>query len=268
MDITLPKRSIQRFFLGAWALVVVAGGASVYAEYVLHSENYYWIQLFGLAYEQNLPTWYVSGLFLLCSLLLAMIAATMHKQRRPYVIHWGMLALAFLYISCDETATIHEHCCGRFNAHGIFYYGWVIPGSIVVASMGFLLLKFLADLPSRTRTRFMVAATFYVGGALMLDMLCGYLHDHWGTDILLYGIVDLIEESLEILGITLFLFALLDYVHPDSDALRLLIQGARFGDHPTRSEESDGERPESSTAMVPLQASEMAGELPIQGFHG
>jgi hypothetical protein len=263
MELTLPIRSIQRFFLGAWALVVVAGGASVYAEYVLHSENYYWIQLFGLAYEQNLPTWYVSCLFLLCALLLAMIAATMHKQRRPYVIHWGMLALAFLYISCDETATIHELSSGWFNLHGIFYYGWVIPGSLVVAGMGLLFLTFLGHLPRRTRVRFVVAGFIYVTGALCLDMVCAYLDDRSGTDTILYGMFDLIEESLEILGITLFLLALLDYVNPHGDALRLSIHAARNGDSPTGSEESGGEKPEFSTAAVCLLANDIAAEAPV-----
>jgi hypothetical protein len=243
--------------------VVVAGFFSVVAECVLRSENHLLIQHFGLAYEQNVPTWYISSLLLLCAGVLALIATSKQKKRQPYVMHWWILAFAFLFISCDETATIHELSSGWFNLHGIFYYGWVIPGSLVVVGMGLLFLTFLGHLPRRTRVRFVVAGFIYVTGALCLDMVCAYLDERSGTDTILYGMFDLIEESLEILGITLFLLALLDYVNPQADALRLSIHAARRGDRPTRSEESGGEKPEFSTAAVCLLANDIAAEAPV-----
>lgn len=264
MDLTFCKRSIERLFLAVWAVVVAAGCGSLLAELALDSEANFAIRLFGLGYEHNLPTWYVSCLLLLCALVLALIAVSKRRQRLPYVTRWWILAGAFLYISCDEAATIHENCCGYFNSHGVLFYGWVVPGMIVVVGMGILFLTFLGHLPRPTRRRFVIAGSIYVGGALLLDMACAYLHEQSGTNTVVYGIVDLVEEALETLGITLFLLALLDYVSRGSDTLRLSIQAG--GEQPARGKQSGSDHNGSASPAVAVVAAQIAAESPHQGL--
>lgn len=267
MDIHLPVTNIRQFFLGLWATVVAAGLVSVVAECVMYSDNEFLIQLLGVAYEQNLPTWYVSCLLALCSLLLLMISISEEKQQSAYARHWLILGLGFLYISCDESAMIHEQCFNGLNSTGIFYYGWVIPGAIVVAIFGAAFLPFLGQLPDRTRNRFVVAGFVYVGGALCLDMVCGYLHEQSGTDTLLYGMVDLTEEACEFLGVTLFLLALLDYLHPNAETLSFSIQRVETSPDQAGSNDLAADQSRSSAAVAPLQTGEMVGELPVEGLH-
>ena len=100
--------------------------------------------------------------------------------------------------------------------------------------------------------------------SLLMDMVCGYLHDQSGTATLQYGIVDLTEESLEFLGITLFFLALLDYLIPDGKTLRLIIREAESVDRPKGGEDRGKASAASAITMIPLPTSEMPADSPSQ----
>ncbi len=211
MNITLRFNHAKYLLFALWALVVGGGFASVFGEWVLHEDGE-WVSFFGLSYEQNLPTWFVSSLLLMCALLLAGIAAVTRRSHSRFFWYWAGLAAAFLYISLDETATIHEHASDWFDFDGFLYFGWVIPAGILVGVMGLCYLRFLAHLPRKTCLRFMIAGTIYVGGALGVELALGHWTDNAGRHNLMYNLLDLGEESMELLGVTLFLLALLEYI--------------------------------------------------------
>jgi hypothetical protein len=191
------------------------------------------VYFLGLGYEGNLPTWYSSTLLLLCSLQLAMIATVKTERRAPFATHWWGLAAIFLYISMDETAQVHENAGHWFDFNGLLFYGWVIPASVVVLVIGVWYLKFLWHLPRRTRTQFVLSGGIYIGGALCLDYVLGYWIDRTGKKDLTYCLIDLVQESLEIFGVTLFLCSLTEYLRtgrllaPDAIAGRASIAGDR-----------------------------------------
>jgi hypothetical protein len=62
----------------------------------------------NLATDSSIPTWYASLALLLCSILLAAIAATKKRLGERYARHWGVLSGIFLILSIDEVAAIHE----------------------------------------------------------------------------------------------------------------------------------------------------------------
>ncbi|MCH8828159.1 MAG: hypothetical protein IID45_01130 [Planctomycetes bacterium] len=116
----------------------------------------------------------------------------------------------------DETAQIHEHASDWFDLNGAFYYGWVRPAGIVVLLIGLCYLKFLGHLSRRSRIQFMIAGATYVGGALGVEMGLGFWADMVGDENFVYSLIDLVEEGLEILGATLFLFELAEYISRES----------------------------------------------------
>src|SRR5215213_2138609 len=63
---------------------------------------------FNVGEEANVPTWYSSVTLLVCSLLLAVIAAVKKAQGDRYALHWIFLSVIFLVMSVDEVAMIHE----------------------------------------------------------------------------------------------------------------------------------------------------------------
>lgn len=168
------------------------------------------VGLLSLSYEANLPTWYASSLLLLCALVLSAIAAEVAGRGGPYRRHWWGLAAGFLYMSIDEAVELHEHAGGWSGAGGVLYFDWVVPAAVVVALVGVLYLGFVRALPAARRRWFVLAGAIYVGGAVGAELPLGWWTERAGTDSAGYVFLDWGEETLELLGVSLFLVALVE----------------------------------------------------------
>jgi hypothetical protein len=211
MEITLSRPAIRRILLVALALVSSAGLAVEALKSLgqLRAKSAL-LPMFSLSYEQNIPTWYSSALLFACSLLLALRALGSVRSQAGYVRHWWLLAAGFLYISLDETASIHEGASQFFDLGGVLFFGWVIPAGIIVLALGVAYLRFLTHLPRRTRVQFIVAGAIYVSGALLVELPLGSWTERHGSDNFGYAAIDWVEETMELLGVTLFLLSLLE----------------------------------------------------------
>lgn len=213
MDITFSTARLRPYLLAFMGLVIGAGLAVELLKPIYNlSTRRGVVPLFSLSYEQNVPTWYSASLLLGCSLLLAIAAAGARKARLGFVSHWYGLAAAFLYISLDEFVQLHEGAGGGLKLGGVLHFSWVVPASVVVAGLGVLYLRFLAHLPRTTRVRFVVAGAIYVTGALGMELPLGYWTERAGSDNVIYAAIDFVEESLEMVGMNLFLLALIDHL--------------------------------------------------------
>ena len=67
-------------------------------------------------------------------------------------------------------------------------------------------------LPKTTRINFIIAAIIYITGLIGIEMLGGQYHELHGRENLTYSMISTLEESLEMLGLILFIRALLDYL--------------------------------------------------------
>jgi hypothetical protein len=171
------------------------------------------IAMVSLSSEQNLPTWYASCLLLCCALVLGRIALEVRSRRGPFAAHWGGLCAAFLWISFDEVAEVHERLNGVLSlGGGVLYFSWVVPVGALLLVLGVLYVRFLWHLSGPVRRRFVVAGALYVGGALGMELPLGWWAEQAGEDSLPYVLLDWVEEVLELLGVTLFLLALLGYL--------------------------------------------------------
>jgi predicted permease len=118
----------------------------------------------------------------------------------------------------DEGSSIHEllmEPMGRLmgNDHPrIFYFTWLVPACIAVALIGLLFIKFLIDLPAKARWGFLLAAAFYLGGAMGFEMISGELASYIGIHNFDFDVLSTIEETLEMSGAILFIYALLSYI--------------------------------------------------------
>jgi hypothetical protein len=166
------------------------------------------VGLCSLSYEANLPTWFASVLLFSCGLLLAAIASDVGARGGDHRPRWIGLAAGFFYMSIDEAVELHEHLGGHFGGEGILYFDWVIPAAIIVALVGAVYLPFLRDLPPRRRRQFLLAGAVYVGGAVLAELPLGWWTAQEGPENATYALLDWVEESLELLGASLFLLAL------------------------------------------------------------
>lgn len=168
----------------------------------------------SLSYEGNLPTWFSSSLLLVCALAAARIART----RPPWHRHWWGITAMLGWMSLDEAAELHEHLGGLVGTHGLFYFDWVIPAAGVVLAVALVYWPFLRALAGPTRTRLVVAAAIYVTGALVMELPLGWWTDHHGDEGLVYALIDWVEETLEMLGASLALAALVAHVEEEPRA--------------------------------------------------
>jgi len=161
----------------------------------------------SLSAEANVPTWFASSLLLVGAIAAGSIASRLAPGARGRR-HWWGIALALGFVSLDEVAGLHEHLGGHLDTGGILYFDWVIWAAPIVVVLALVYLRFLRALPSPLRERLVLAAVVYVAGALVMELPLGWWTDRWGTDSFGYALIDWIEETLELVGTTLALHAL------------------------------------------------------------
>lgn len=173
------------------------------------------IQFFNFDTEANLPTFFSSLLLLFNGLLLAFIGFA-EKQKNLKYLPWIGLSIIFIFLSLDEIITIHEHLVsisrGFFNASGYFHFAWVIPYGIIFLVLGVVYVKFLLRLPKQILILFIVAAVVFVSGAIGMELISGKQVSMHGKSNLNYHLMYTLEELLEMVGSTIFCFALMSYI--------------------------------------------------------
>ncbi|MFS0519476.1 hypothetical protein ACEYW6_32930 [Nostoc sp. UIC 10607] len=173
--------------------------------------------LFDLNSEENIPTIYSGGALLFCSILLEIIFQAQKLAKKKDFWSWRGLSIVFAGLSLDELIGFHERLTAplqsTFNTSGFLYYAWVIVGAIFV--LGFLLVfsKFVATLPSKTRRLFFIAGIIYVAGAIATELVGGYYEYYYTQSSMVYAFITTIEEVLEMVGIIIFIYALLSYIN-------------------------------------------------------
>ncbi len=183
------------------------------------------VVIFDVNREYNIPAGFSAVILLIAAFLLSTIAVFKKRKGAPYALHWIILAVIFMYLSIDEAVCIHE----RFNpsARDMFgtgwlpYYAWVIPGSAFVLFFALSYFRFLLHLPMKSRRLFSIAAILYIGGALGIEIAGYHYVALYGPNNLTYNMIGTVEETLEMVGIILFIYALLDYISLNVQEIRL-----------------------------------------------
>lgn len=214
MQLLIPLKQARRLLLAVWIAFVVTGFTVEILHYTCAFETRpVWVDTFSLSYEDNVPSWYSSCLLFACAVALGCIWRRPPTERHGHGFFWGLLCLGFLYMSLDESASYHEQMSLWFKStRGVLYYGWVIPMGGLVLALLLVFIRFLIVLPKKFRWRFFGAGIIYVTGALIMELPLGWWVDKSGdTDNLGYALIDGVQESMEMLGSTLFLLFLLQY---------------------------------------------------------
>lgn len=186
---------------------VLADRIAVEGEWMARIQGSF-VRLFSLDQEANLPTWFASMLLLAASGLALVSGLGMAHERRG----WTLVAAVFLVMSIDEAAVLHEMLIvpmqAAFELRGLLYYGWMIPAGLAALAVAGYLLPFVWRLPPDVRGRLVLAGAVYLGGALGVEAVTGAIEEARGRD-LLYHLLAVLEESLELAGVLIAVSALL-----------------------------------------------------------
>jgi hypothetical protein len=213
MTITfVPKKVVT--ILGAIIIfLILANMVGIVSYFYFGSHR---IALFNLDSEGNIPTLYSFVTELLCAGLLAIIATARKRQEKREYLYWAGLAIIFLFLALDDGAAIHENIIrplrNALHTSGFLYFSWVIPYGILVITIGLIYLRFLFSLPVKTRNMIILAGLIFVGGAAGFEMIGGKWATLYGQENLAYALITTCEQSLQMAGILVFVYALMSYI--------------------------------------------------------
>jgi hypothetical protein len=234
MDVTIPV-SATRCARALAAAVAMVTGASICASVlsfvvirdpVLSHVRDTFVRLTWVDGEANIPAWFSAVLLLLAALLLAAIASAERRDGGQAAL-WSLLAAIFVLLSLDEVAQLHELSIrplrDHFHATGFLYYTWIVPAGLAASAAAVGYSGFLFSLPRRSRRLFLVSGALYVGGALVVEALSGRQASLYGEQSLGYHLIVTVEELLEMTGVVVFIYALLDHISRRFSRLSFLL---------------------------------------------
>ena len=170
---------------------------------------------FNFNNEYNIPTYYSVFTMLVSSMLLGIIALLKKNKRNEYY-YWLGLSILFLFLSMDELFSIHEALIKPTREYlttsGLFYFAWVIPYGIALILFALLYIRFILHLPKRTRYLFILSGVIFISGAVGVEMFEGKAVELYGRDNIIFALYYTFEEMLEMLGMAVFIYALISYI--------------------------------------------------------
>jgi hypothetical protein len=177
------------------------------------------LAFFDAVREATVPTFFSALLLLACAGLAAAMAPVTGRRR------WRLLAGALGLLALDEAVALHEATIGplrdALDAGGVFYFTWVIPGAALLAGAIVVFRSLLADLSPSERRLAVAATALFFTGALGFELAEGFVVDRYGQRALANIPLQTVEEALEMVGATLFLYALLERLEPWVATLRV-----------------------------------------------
>ncbi|MCC9134969.1 multidrug transporter [Pontibacter silvestris] len=177
-------------------------------------------KFFNFNGENNLPSFFSSLLLFFASILLYSIyAPTKLKFNRKGKKEWLVLGLIFSFLALDESVQIHEASSNlvrpllKNDLDGLLHWAWVVPYFLFFLAVAAYLFKFVITLPAFTRNLFILSAFLFVGGAIGLELFEGYFFKLYGLNHIYNQLLYCLEELMEMVGVTVFIYALLHYIY-------------------------------------------------------
>ena len=190
------------------------------------SESFYqdFFDAINLDEEFNLPAIYSGILLFVCSLSLRQIGSLCKTGRRK---DWILLSRVFLFLSFDEVFQIHELFVVselRQYVHPSLASIWVIPYGILFLLFSARFVPFFLRLRGQISILPFVAGGIYVSGAIVIEGLNSWLvrTSQISRSGFYYEVISGFEELFEMLGVIIFLYAILLELQSRSGRLRYI----------------------------------------------
>ncbi|CAN5596168.1 hypothetical protein BH23BAC1_BH23BAC1_19380 [soil metagenome] len=212
----LPKRVLRILILTILILLIGQILFLVTQFFYGYSFRHFFL-IFNFDNEGFVPTLYSTFAILFAALLLLVVSIIKYAQKEKDKVYWFLLFVIFCLLAYDEAAEVHE----GFNEY--FWdspylptwlgFGWVIPYSILVLIIGVFFIKFLKSLPKKISLLFLISGLIFISGAIGMELPGAYLwFNTGGFNSLYYNLAATVEELLEMLGIAVFIYAILKYL--------------------------------------------------------
>ena len=169
--------------------------------------HYWQLSFFDLDEEESFGTWFNSGILLIAAGLLVNQARVVQAQGRAWHRSWLVLGIGFLVLSVDEIAGMHEFVNTMMGDTP-----WTVIGFPILLLVALAYLPFLWHHRWRTGLFFLLAGAIYGGGAVGVE----HFTDS-DVNSLHYNMWTALEEGMEMMGVIVFIYALLDHMRDTPD---------------------------------------------------
>ncbi len=226
MNITFTPGSVFRLFLLIIGVLTYLNVLVLIFWFEYDDPFHTFSKYFDVGRERNIPTLYSVMALTVAATLLATNARHSWEKCDGQHRYWAGLALIFLFLAFDEGTKIHEQMSGVMERwvtpKGYLLWLWVIPYGFAVLVLAAVYLRFLVRLSRTTRYYFILAALLFIGGAIGVEMLSAWemdLNEH----TILYCVLYSLEEFLEMIGVAVFIYALLKNLADESPVIRITL---------------------------------------------
>ena len=221
LSIQFSAKEVVKYLVIGIILLDIAHIAGFVMDYVMHMNtkfSWYVVRYFDLNQEDNFPSYFSTFILAFAALLLFVIYGHQRKNKAKNATYWLVLGLIFVFLSTDECIQIHEeigkiiHPKVTNDLSGFLYWSWVIPYAFFVLAVVIYFLRFVLALPIFTRNLVFISGFIYVAGAMGFELIEGYFFKKYGLDHIYNRICYFIEENMEMIGVAIFIYALLDHM--------------------------------------------------------
>jgi hypothetical protein len=164
--------------------------------------------------ESSIPTWFSQIIFLAIgagSLLAGYLQTDKPRQRL-----WRIVGVIAVLVSIDEIIAIHEYALQSLHllffsdsAPKAFANAWWLILPFVLAGAGWLLYKLIRLFPPSTVWLLATGGALFLAGAVGVDILAISVPK---ASFLSQGILVAVEETLEMAGGAIILYAVMNYL--------------------------------------------------------
>lgn len=171
--------------------------------------HYWQLAFFDLDEEESFGTWFSAVMLLLAGGLLLTEAMACRGEQKGWQKWWLALGIGFCFLSVDEVVGMHE-LLNTLMGGG----SWTHVGFWILGGVGVAFLPFLWHYRWRTALLFLLAGAIYGGGAVGVE--------HWtdsAVNSLHYNMWTALEEGMEMAGVIVLVYAMLDYLRGTSTRL-------------------------------------------------
>ena len=208
-----PRRICVFLFMISFIFFVLHCASEALIHFAGVSEKFYqdFFDAINLDEEFNLTALYSGVLLYAASFLLKEIAISSQGGNRR---DWMLLSRVFLFLAFDEVFQVHE----LFVIPGLRQYLhpslasiWVIPYGILFILFSFRFIPFFLKLGNRVSVLSLVSGGVYVSGAIAFEALNSWLvrAGQISRSGFYYELISGFEELFEMLGVIIFLYALM-----------------------------------------------------------
>jgi len=224
------KTALRLFYIAV--VLFISNLAGIYLQKVLgYSDRFTnrFFYLFDAADENNVPAVFTTLILFVSSVLLFLIYRMRDRQVQQIKKYWLLLSLIFLFLSTDELVSIHEQFNGIAkllpgDIPGYSRFAWVLLYGFLVLLGRIAFTRFLFKVPVKSRKLFILSGCTYVIAAVIFEFPEGYMAEVYGVDYK-YFLLCSLEEFLEMAGIILFIYALLDYISSLKPSMQAMQMG-------------------------------------------